>query len=278
MISVISAIKGRPDITKKCFEKIWKLADDPYDIEHIIAVDCNDQPILHYIEHDYKRFVAQFAATNKIQIYKVCHCKKPELYPLRKMSRDYWNPIAKKCEGNIIFGLTNDCEILTNGYDTILNDAYVKYSKIYNHSYFQFIIDDDGVSDNPPRESTFCSWLICTKPVVDLIGGIMPSELSSESGDTYMYGVFNQTTIKSQIDLFDKIKTKHIDHYSGHTKRDFVSKFKPIPDAIRKDYDKCRQKMYDDNYYGLILDNAILKEALKSKNLIIKDEKHTSKI
>lgn len=265
MLSIISAIKGRPELTKKCFEKIWEMADDPFDIEHVIAVDCNDGPLINYINNDYQKFVDKLGLFNRVRYHRVCFCKREFLYPLRSISRDYWNPIAKMSIGNIVFGLTNDCEILTKGYDTILKNAYAEHVKRFHHSYFQFVIDDDGSNDIESRHNKFCSWIILSRSAVNLIDGILPPEMSFAGSDQYIYRIFDSTYIKSQINLYDKIKTKHISHYNGSAELDYVSVSHPVQDQFRIDFKENQQKLFQDNYYGQKLDNAIMKEVLEWK-------------
>jgi hypothetical protein len=248
-VSIITAAKGRVDTTKKAFDSIWENAHHPYDIEHLIMMDCNDKPL-----HAYMGVYMKSYPKYKIKAYTVCHCKNKELYHRRKIHRDYWNPLAKNCSGDIIFGLCNDTVILTKGFDEILHTSLVESKVKHKHSYFQFLVDDDSSNDISPRIGDMCSWIILTKEAIKNIGGIVPDEITFSGGDSYVYNLFKHTVVPSQINLRDQIKTLHLSHYNASLPIDDVTKNKPYHNA---DIDV---NLADSKGYSNRLDLSVLKE------------------
>lgn len=249
MLSIITVAKGRIETTKMAFNSIWDNADNPEDIEHLIMVDCNDKDLRQYIGEYIKSH-----PVGKVKAFTVCFCKSKAAYSQRKIHRDYWNPLAKNSSGDVIFGLCNDTIILTKGFDKIICDSVIMAKKELKHSYFQILVDDDSSCDIFPRVGDMCSWIILTKPVLDIIGGIVPDEITFAGGDSYVYNLFRNTTIRSQIDLITQIKTLHLSHYNGSADRDIVTESKPVHNA---DVDV---KNANANNYLTKLDLSILKE------------------
>tara|TARA_R110002020_G_scaffold201083_1_gene403579 strand:+ start:293 stop:1180 length:888 start_codon:yes stop_codon:yes gene_type:complete len=256
MISIITAAKGRVEQTIESFNSIWNNASNPEDIEHLIAVDCQDHELKKKLQ-EYKAFYS--SAGINIVLSEVCHCQNPDGYTHRNLHREYWNPLAKQSKGDLVFGMPNDCVIQTNNFDKILLDALEEAKQSYKHDCFQILIDDDAENDTDRPEAiekltetsnwsigslemnkkkavenskdgeVFCSWVILSRRAVDLIGGICPDEFQNEAADRHIYSVFSNTPIKSQLDLTEDIKTLHMSHYTGRAELDDVTRSKPVP-------------------------------------------------
>ena len=59
MLSIISAVKGSPELTQKAFNSIWENAANPKQIEHLIVLDCkscSNDTETHYLLDEYKNF------------------------------------------------------------------------------------------------------------------------------------------------------------------------------------------------------------------------------
>ena len=246
MLSIISAVKGIPELTQKAFNSIWENAANPKQIEHLIVLDCKSfskDTETHDLLDEYKNFYTSLGIN--INVGEVCFCKNPEGYKTRNLHRDYWNPLAKKAKGDIIFGLTNDCIIQTKNFDQILLDAFEQYKTKHRHDVVQFLVDDDSAAAKPEMrpssaitsnkwyagdmdktkaieeaqdktKNDFCQWVILSKSAVETIGGIVPDEIQLEGGDQYVDNIFKNTPIPSQIDLTSEII---IEDHSWHTDR-----------------------------------------------------------
>jgi len=251
-VSIITVAKSRKDLTKISFESIWDNAHQPENIEHLVGIDCNDNELIEY-GRDY---IEKYSNRN-IQFFKKCWCKNPDEYVDRNIHRDYWNPLAKICTHDVIFGMPNDCIIQTKHFDKIMVDAFNENKKKYNHKIFQILIND-GWRDHEElrgQSQDYCSWVILTKDAVHQIDGIVPNEIKFSGGDTYVYSIFNQTPIKSQIDLTSQISTKHVSHYDGVSPYDNVTSSKPaetMHDAI------VNIPMLKNNFYHFRVNSAIL--------------------
>jgi hypothetical protein len=256
MLSIITAAKGRVEQTIESFNSIWDNASNPNEIEHLIAIDCQDHELKSKL-HEYKNIYS--SAGINVVLYEVCHCQNPETYTYRNLHKEYWNPLAKQAKGDLVFGMPNDCVIQTKNFDKILMDSFEEAKKSYKHDCFQILIDDDGENDpdrpeaiekvaqtsnwsigslelskeksldNSEDGEVFCSWVILSRRAVDLIGGICPDEFQNEAADRHIYSVFSKTPIKAQVDLSKDIKTWHMSHYTGRAEVDDVTNSKPVP-------------------------------------------------
>lgn len=217
-LSIITVAKGRLDTFWKACDAIWALADNPENIEHIVAYDNNDSEMEVFLSQYIEKY-----RNRKITGYKVTL----DDYENRNMHADYWNPIARVALGEIVFGLCNDTIIDTQGYDTILLDSLVEYSNKYKHKAFQFLVDDDSGKIEEYPVNWFCSWIILSKDAVEIFNGIAPAELPFQGADRAVYQVMNNLMKPAQINLREKIKTIHMSHYTGRTEVDDITRHRP---------------------------------------------------
>ena len=261
MLSIVTAAKGRVEQTIESFNSIWDNASNPNEIEHLIAVDCQDHELKSKL-HEYKNIYS--SAGINIMVYEVCHCQTLEAYTHRNLHKEYWNPLAKQTKGDLVFGMPNDCVIQTKNFDRMLLDSFEEARDFYKHDYFQILIDDDGENDpdrpeaiekvaeesvwsttslelskknaveNSKDGEVFCSWVILSRKAVDLIGGICPDEFQSGDADRHIYSIFSKTPIKAQLDMRKNIKTLHISHYTGRSELDDVTESRPVPTPLTR--------------------------------------------
>ena len=253
MLSIVTAAKGRLEQTRKAFNSIWENAENPANIEHYIVVDCQD--------HALKKLVSEYGNFYKsvginIVATEVCHCNIPNGYENRNIHKEYWNPLAKSCSGDLVFGMPNDCIIETKGFDKIMLESFEQAKAKYNHDCFQVLIDDDCSRDSARptgikklaeesswskgklefsqeniesnTEKEFCSWVILSRSAVNAIQGICADEYQFDSADRHIYDVFANTPIPAQIDLRDRVKTQHVSHWTGRAEIDEVHMSKPL--------------------------------------------------
>ena len=260
MISVISAVKGRIDLTKKSFESIWNRSSNPENIEHIVSFDCHDEHMSDFLG-TYK----QFCISNNFQtkFYKVCFCNKMDRYRYRNMHRDYWNPLANSSRGDIVFGLCNDFVIQTQDYDTIMEKSLESACRKYKHDIFQIIIDDDYADirqkNNEPK---YCAPIILSKAALEVFNGIAPIEYSSQGADIFTANVFAGTHINSTIDLIEKVKIKQFSIQRGNYPSDHVQSDRPILDEHRPEFAYQQDILHGKKYYHSLINSLIFKKYL----------------
>ena len=265
MISVITAAKGRYDITFDCFKSIWENASNPNNIEHIVMSDDDDKEMNALL----KKY-DEFCYSNKYTFKHILAAYDSKIsYQYRSMHKHYWNPMALDANGDIIFGLCNDTIILTKNYDKIMEDAVKENSEEYGHNFFQIFIDDDWPTEEKYKQlgQDYCSLIILTKPCLSIFDGIAPDELSSQGADMYVAKVFNSTDIKSIIDLQHLIKIKQICVQKGNydKEKDFVQAEKPMPDNKRPEWKHFHDLLYSKIYYYHKLNNKILQKVFLRK-------------
>ena len=249
MLSIITVAKGRLDTFQRSVDSIWKNCHDKYNIEHIVATDHDDDETNQFMG----KYMIAYPQCNIF--HRKVKFRDIEVYKQRNIHRDYWNPLALKAKGGVIFGLTNDAIIKTNHFDKILLDSLAHQKVRYRHSFFQILIDDDNDSLQPGSEKPFgfCGLIILSKGAVGLLQGIAPSEIVFSSADQYVDQLFANSLIPSQIDLRLHIKTESISHYTGKQETaDDVTLSKP---SLETDW-----KAVADRHYDLALDYAIMQQ------------------
>jgi hypothetical protein len=263
MLSVISAVKGRPDVTVQSFNSIWQQSSNINNIEHIVVCDETDSETL-YILNSY----GQFCKDNNLKFkYFVKKFNSDQEYLYRNMHRDYWNPIAMQTSGDIIFGLCNDTIIDTVDYDIIMEESVKENQLRYKHNYFQIRIDDDWPKEEKLTTVGFdyCSWIILTRPCLEIFNGIAPMEISSQGADIFVASMFSSTNVPSVIDLSDKIKTKQISVQKGNYGDDYVQTERPIKDSDREEWPLLSHVLYQKKYYHHKLNNRILQSVFRDE-------------
>tara|TARA_A100001201_G_scaffold64248_1_gene60528 strand:+ start:267 stop:1079 length:813 start_codon:yes stop_codon:yes gene_type:complete len=260
MISVISAVKGRIDLTKKSFESIWKKCSDPKNIEHIVSFDCHDRQMAAYLK-EYSEYC--FSNNFRARISKVCFCGNMDQYKNRNMHRDYWNPLANSARGDIVFGLCNDFVIQTQDYDTIMEKSLESACRKYKHDIFQIIIDDDYFDIREKlNETKYCAPIILSKAALEVFNGIAPIEYSSQGADVFTANVFAGTHINSTIDLIEKIKIKQFSIQRGNYPKDNVQTERPTLDISRPGHEHRMDILFGKKYYHSLINSLIFKKYL----------------
>jgi hypothetical protein len=256
MISILSVVKGRYDITLKSFHSIWNNCHDSNNIEHIAICDDNDNDMLKLL-NEYSDFCTKNNYRFKFFTY---HVTNDEDYKYRSMHRDYWNRIAMQANGDIIFGLCNDTIIDTKNYDVIMQNAVNENIACYNHSLFQIFIDDDWPIEDKYNilGYYYCSWIILTKDCLQIFNGIAPDEISSQGADSFVSALFQSSPVPAVINLIDAIKTIQISVQKGNYDiNDTVNTSRPIIDSQRKEWTQHFNKLFVKKYYHKKLYNLL---------------------
>ena len=239
-VSIISVVKSSNlsiNIFNSVCDNIWKLASYPDKIEHIIAFDHNDMPMLNFC----KSYKDRSQYKKHIKLIAV----QPYDYSSRNIHKQYWNKLAHLASGHVVFAACHDTLITTQGYDKILLKRLRKFKQKYKHDCVQFLVDDDSDnhknSINPqvqkwPRNEC-CSWIVLSKSAVNLIGGVTSDLFRFDSADQWTYNLFKRCKHKTQLNLRNKIKTKHVSFYTGRSevdtqlvdsRQDLMRKFGPL--------------------------------------------------
>lgn len=239
-LSMITAAKGRHECFKTAVREMWERADNPDQIEHIVASDDDDDETHRFMDE----YIASYP--DRRIIHRKVTLPEDLPYDQRNIHKHYWNPLAREAAGEIIFGIGNDQSLITTGYDTILLEA-ARRSKIkHHHGCFQILIDDDGGSNLPEYQKSeqvpFCSMVILTREAVSIFDGIVPEEIVFANGDQTVWGLFDSALLEAHIHLQDAIKTKTVSHHNGESEVDSVTLSHPhaVDDVIgmqKKAYD-----------------------------------------
>ena len=277
MLSIVTVSKGRQEIFSKVVDAIWEQAEDPHNIEHIVATDSDDTASHQFMDEYIKKYPAYNITHTKVGLPECIECSKVAgrriiHYEKRQIHKDYWNPIARRARGDVVFGLTNDVILKTKGFDKIMLDAVESHKQEHRHSYFQILIDDDDDSLMPEHAKpfSFCSLIILTKEAVRIVNGIAPDEIAFAGADQYMERIFSNTLFPSQIDLRNRISCEQITHYTGRQEaEDDVTGSRPIENT---DWKAIGDKQYDIALnYAIIKQMKWVKEQLQERESFVKN-------
>lgn len=262
MLSVISAVKGRIDITEKCFKSIWEKCSDPKNIEHLVLFDCHDRQMAAYLE-EYSKYC--LSNNLRTRIDKVCFCDNMDQYKNRNMHEHYWNPLANNSKGDIIFGLCNDFVIETQNYDVIMEESLQKAIHEYGHDIFQIMIDDDYFDIREKlNETKYCSSIILSRAALEVFNGIAPTEYSSQGADIFTAEVFASTHINSRIDLIKEVRMAQFSVQRGNYRKDNVQTERPTLDISRPGHAHRMDILFGKKYYHSLINSLIFKKYLKN--------------
>ena len=91
-LSMITVTKGRHESFKRTVREIWERADNPDQIEHIVASDDDDEETHRVVDE----YIASYP-DRKI-IHRKVTLPEDVPYEKRNIHKHYWNPLAREAE------------------------------------------------------------------------------------------------------------------------------------------------------------------------------------
>lgn len=191
-LSIFIPSRERVQLLDKCLESIYTKCSNQHDIETIVAIDDDDISNHAYLEE----------------------CPYPTKYFSQPRSDEltnaYINKSVSQLDGDIIWGLGNDCEIIEQDYDLIFFDNYPKWPDRLGYFYM-----DDGIPPDHFQYGKSCCFPAMTKRTVELLGCFIPREIVAWGGDIALFEIIKLLPENRVINLRDKL---HVIHKAQHTK------------------------------------------------------------
>lgn len=260
MISVISAVKGRYDLTMESFNSIWEQCSNPNNIEHLVLCDYDDMEMRSLL----KEYQHQSDQLKRRVLYDVVRYPDDFSYRMRMMHLHYWNRLALAAQGDIVFGLTNDGIIQTKNYDLIFETKVSEFKHVYGHRVF-YIMPNDGYSDDDRWEHAqhmYSGFIVLTAEAVRVFDGIAPNEISSVGGDQFVSRVFHESLVPAVIDLRDQVYIEQRSVQIGNYPSDNVQDERPVIDRDRPMWPYFADILNGKMYYHYRLQTTILESIL----------------
>lgn len=171
MISLLLPTRKRPDNIVRLHTSVQETADNPSEIELIIAVDDDDTSYDELMENG-------LANTT---FFKV---------PRTVLSK-YWNMCYERAKGDILQHCGDDLVFRTNGWDTVVKNTFDEYpDKIV------FVFGDDGHWKN-----TFGTHGFIHRKWAETVGYFVPPYYSSDYNDTHLNDVARAIGRHHYIDI-----------------------------------------------------------------------------
>ena len=266
MISVISAVKGRHELTLESFNSIWEKCSDPDNVEHLLLCDYDDMKMRSLLE----KYARDAEKENRRVMYDVVRYPNQRAYEMRMMHYHYWNRMALASRGNIIFGLCNDAIIDTNHYDIILQEKVELGKMAYGHGVFYLLCDDGYNNKEESRladgKYNYSAYIILTSEAIQAFDGIAPNEISSVGADQYVSRVFHESLVPAVLDVTDCIHIKQFSVQNGNYPGDYVQDERPVEDTARPTWPYYTDLLNDKMYYHYRLQATILQSLLRHKS------------
>lgn len=194
-----------------CIGSFFRNATHPNRIEMIVVVDDDDKSWEKLEQH------CQSAAWD-VTFLSVPRSNFP--------TRDYLNFACSKLSGDYFWGLNDDVEMMTPGWDIIMDDKignFIKNSSwnpCFNPSLYVHMNDDSHMGEDADKKG--CCFPLINKELYAKLGCYMPSEIPTWGADTVLYDIVKRAKIP--ILRLPDVILKHKCHHNGSRERDSVNK------------------------------------------------------
>jgi hypothetical protein len=212
-ISLVIPTRGmfRLELLKKCLTSFFSKAKWTNFVEALIVMDLDDM--------DYRREVEAYLLENQYNVKIITRRR-----DLKNFNRDYVNYATQCSQGSLIWGLNDDTEVETSGYDSIIHDAIQQYMKTTKYRNF-YILTDDSTHTTEDRNIIHekgCCFPIISRFAAEKINGLVPKEINLWGADIALFEIFKGVP-NSIIDLSKHVKLAHHSHHNGSREKDETS-------------------------------------------------------
>lgn len=233
--TLFTASRKRPELLKQCIRSFFYKAEYPENLEFIFVTDWDDP------SYDNDDELLELA-----QVFDVKQFKRGRS---TNFHNDYHNWALKAAQGEFIFGLNDECEIVQDGWDSIIINSYINRPDNWNDSIAYIAVNDSThVGDHANRNGGSC-FPIVTQAAFRALDCYIPSEITMWGGDLAVYQVYK--SVDRVIDVWDKIQVLHHSSHNGTREKD--ESFDHL-NSISK---KCRLTPEELNKYVLRLNKYI---------------------
>jgi len=196
---------GRQKWLKKCLKSFFGKAEMPSRVEAILLMDLDD--ILSC------RATQKFCLEKGYNIQIIIKPRDQQLF-----TQSYQCHGAQCSTGKYIWALNDECEMMTEGWDTIISAAGDEFFERVRSSVMYISIDDDTHTGR--KKNKGCCFPIVSLATAEALNGNFPAEISNWGADTSLYQVFRMSCPDHIIDLSKEIKVLHHCHHNGRRERD----------------------------------------------------------
>lgn len=204
--TLFTASRARPELLKQCIRSFFYKASDPNSIEFIFATDWDDPS---YNDPELLELAESF------DIKQVIRGRSKNFH------NDYHNTCMKMAQGELIFGLNDECEIVETNWDRIIMEAYDRRS--WNDEVAYIGVNDSTHTDGHINKDRGSCFPIVSKFAMETLGCYIPSEITMWGGDLAIYQVYKG--VDRVIDIWDKITVLHHSSHNGTREKDYAFEY-----------------------------------------------------
>lgn len=205
--SIVIPSRERYSLLIRTLDNIYFKADNPNKIESIVIID-NDDEYSEIILKDYKNF-----NNFPVKIFKVNRGS--------NLNKDYYQYGFQQSSGKYLWGLGNDCEIITQHWDSILEQQIESFLVDKKDRLCYTYIGDD-LNFNK-RKWMGCCFPVFTREVFTALGCTFPIEIEAYGADHWVWQNFKKCRYNRILDIRDIVQLKHYANFNGRTKPDKIS-------------------------------------------------------
>lgn len=254
--SLIMPTRNRVNLLKNCINSFSQKAAFPDLIEFWFAFDIDDKS-----NNELDDFIGNKQNINYIKVPRT-----------NWFHRDYHNRLIKLCKGKYIFGLNDECEIMTNHWDKIIIDSAESFLSDKPDRIAYIYCDDSTHTHRGHFRNKGCCFPILTKEATEASGCYIPDEIAMWGGDLSLYTIYSSLQEKRILDIQELVRVEHYScHNSSRQEDEFTQRNRSISNSVSKEtidkyirilnekisYDKVVKKKLSEKFINLSLLNAI---------------------
>lgn len=202
-ISLFLPTRARPNLLMECVLSFYEKAAYPERLEMVVVIDDDDE--------SNKEFET-LASETGITVLKVPRSNHHQ--------RDYNNLAARMTTGEYIWGLNDDTEIATEGWDVLLEASIERFIEEKGTRVVYVAMDDQTHVGDYQKENG-CCFPVITREFYEKLGFFMPDEIASWGGDIILYKITQQANVP--ILWLPELKLLHKTYHNGTRMPDSIS-------------------------------------------------------
>lgn len=210
--SILCPTRNRATGLRRMIESVVATTESPKDVEIIIMYDDDDKAT--------ESFLRDYCSKKTFSVPSIRYFARERSMWL---ARDYYGRMAELARGEFLWGVGDDVEFLTKGWDVILSNRIESYLKDKPDRVVYVSIED---STPPPPHSIdpppFCCFPIISKSGVEGLGFLLHYSLATWGADYTIYLVYSHEKVRRVLSV-DEVVLDHISYHSGRAIRDGVS-------------------------------------------------------
>ena len=204
-ISLLVPTRHRPKMLESFMSSVYKMTTHKKNVDIHFMVDEEDGSSVEYT----KKIVAQYQNQIEMEVHYIS--RKNDILKFN-LNEDYYNNIARKAKGDLLWVLADDLELTQPNWDEEVITEVTNFSIKYPDKIFCV-----GLLDNtkPPshRHPKFPCFPMFTKEAREALGWILHPGIKTWGADYVNYCIFEP--LNRLLKLYNK---NYLHHNSFHTK------------------------------------------------------------